>query len=375
MVTFAQVEPLRVELAHRYNISMEADIRSSNSWNFISGQALVDYVSLPQSSQFGVYQVVCFRDHYVIVRTPNNPGSSAQISAVALGSVPNMYGTVWQAGLGSTNKIYRANNMGVAVGNPLKMERALFKNATGFDNTINSDIQGTHRYGWKAGKPVLGTWRGGSLTPGHFQIWLSDGSHMDIPSGGVSVLRIQDWFQYPRGVVLPYLDYWVCLTARNGAKLVFFGPQTPISEQDAILGGDPAANAIFQGIAANSAGRRIAAGSSGWIIDCGPNTGIFPGQGKRFFFLSKVTWTWRDIQLIPLDANASARIANAGSENFRITQSEFDGLFYGKADQNTVISDQILVSPEPPKQILPQLVPLRGLPPYGIYDQPYGVQR
>lgn len=114
----------------------------------------------------------------------------------------------------------------------------------------------------------------------------------------------------------------------------------------------------------------VAAAQFGFFNSLG-GAAIFPGMGSRIIYYAKDLGGWYDVRLTALDSQAAATIAlSAGT----LTIGQ-DGHYYYKRDNSGATGRDVLISPEPPRQVLPFIVPMGGLPRYGVYDKPYGVER
>lgn len=320
--------------------------------------------------------VMCFRDHFVVARTPQAPNSTADLVCGVVQS-GDQHGLAYADANNLNDRAIWGNMLGVPSGSPLTVNKQIIRQQRQFPSASNDVVLGPARYGWTPSRPLLGVWRSPTLSPTDMILNLSDGSSVSVPANGASSLDMIAWFDPPDCTVLPFANGWRLLTHRSSQAVyvTFGGIHGGFVQENVFLGGDATANTAFQTLSVVR-GVCNAAGSQGWIVSLANTPSINPGQQLRIIYISKLTGTWCDIFLTGTDANASARIAASISESFSLIQSEFDGHFYGKANAFlNPATDQILVSPTPPQQVLPKLVPWSGLPDYGVYDKPYGVER
>lgn len=370
MVTLANITPLDVPLGFAYSAPFRSVLGTSQTWSSMSGQALIASAGLASQAST-CYAVLCEKTRSIVMRTPTIAALTTDLVAATLGA-GGTYGITYSDGSNLDNECIWANFAGIPSGAPLTITRDLPRNRREFIPASNDWAGGCSRYGWSAFKPVLGSWRCASLSPASMILQLSDGSTISIPSNGASSLDMIAWFDYPDCTLLPFQNGWRLLVNRTSQqRYVDFSTAQGFVQSDVFLGGDAVANTAFQTVPVTK-GVVNAAGSSGWIVHLANTPSIFPGQQLRVIFISKISNTWRDIRMNGLDAIANARIAASITESFRLIQSEFDGLFYGKGNNSNVTADQILISPagtrflgDPPHATLPD---------FHDYDLPYAME-
>lgn len=132
------------------------------------------------------------------------------------------------------------------------------------------------------------------------------------------------------------------------------------------LGPDPTnANAVWVTNQTGAENCRTC-GNFGWVHQLTGTPPVYPHMGTRWIYITKDFQAWYDVNLIGLDALASARIANG---TFSLAMSE-DGDWLGKTKENNANSRDILASdPNPQRRI--ELTLFRGLPRYDRYQAPY----